>query len=329
MEIFLTTIEKIVNQKPWVYATSYFGNIILFSGIYFFLFSDCFVDKMDLNYLKMLYFSIVTITTLGYGDIIPNLDTNSLLLIIIIQVLSGVILIGLFLNSLSQKLSDLKDEKLKKEQNEKEKLILTKQYQLLKPIIESHLKILSEMYTLTVINNIKNKNYHISPKELFDEEYIDNICTINLFSEKKFLENGDIKKGFLCEYLIVENDKFIKKIDDYLMKFSSNLPIYMVEKLIKIQDTFFIKFPKDEFEFYKNFKDDEIAPTSALKIGFTMEHSDSSFDLPNDEKSVKIHHELLLSIIEDIDKLLVEKIQMFVRLNSDYPWIGTSVLKVK
>jgi voltage-gated potassium channel Kch len=47
----------------------------------------------------MIYFSAVTITTLGFGDIVPitaHARTS------VIEAISGVILIGLFLNALAR-----------------------------------------------------------------------------------------------------------------------------------------------------------------------------------------------------------------------------------
>ena len=52
------------------------------------------------SFRRMLYFSIVTITTLGYGDIVPLTDQARVL--VGIEALLGVVLIGLFLNALTQ-----------------------------------------------------------------------------------------------------------------------------------------------------------------------------------------------------------------------------------
>jgi hypothetical protein len=49
---------------------------------------------------RMLYFSVVTITTLGYGDIVPITDFNRFL--VGLESIAGLVLIGLFLNSLSR-----------------------------------------------------------------------------------------------------------------------------------------------------------------------------------------------------------------------------------
>jgi len=53
------------------------------------------------NYKRMFYFSSVTLTTLGFGDIVPV--TNNARILISIEAILGVVLIGLFLNALSKR----------------------------------------------------------------------------------------------------------------------------------------------------------------------------------------------------------------------------------
>ena len=58
-----------------------------------------FPEKRPANFERMLYFSTITIATVGYGDIVP-LSTRSRLLTSLEAIL-GVLLIGLYLNALS------------------------------------------------------------------------------------------------------------------------------------------------------------------------------------------------------------------------------------
>ncbi len=51
------------------------------------------------RFLRMLYLSAVTITTLGYGDIVPI--TNTTRMLVSSEAVLGVVMIGLFLNSLA------------------------------------------------------------------------------------------------------------------------------------------------------------------------------------------------------------------------------------
>lgn len=52
------------------------------------------------NYLRMFYFSSVTLTTLGFGDIVPI--SNQARSLISLEAILGIVIIGLFLNALSK-----------------------------------------------------------------------------------------------------------------------------------------------------------------------------------------------------------------------------------
>ncbi|WP_212694911.1 potassium channel family protein [Vallitalea pronyensis] len=56
------------------------------------------------TYKRMLYLSMVTITTLGYGDIVPI--TNRARLLVGLESVLGIIIIGLFISSIFNKLSN-------------------------------------------------------------------------------------------------------------------------------------------------------------------------------------------------------------------------------
>ncbi|MCK5229785.1 MAG: two pore domain potassium channel family protein [Desulfobulbaceae bacterium] len=58
-------------------------------------------EKLDGHFIRMLYFSAVTVTTLGYGDIVPI--TNRARVAIAIESIIGLIIIGLFVSTLSKR----------------------------------------------------------------------------------------------------------------------------------------------------------------------------------------------------------------------------------
>jgi len=58
-------------------------------------------DSVDHRFLRMLYLSMVTITTLGYGDIVPL--TNIARFLIGIEATVGIVIMGWFVNSLLSK----------------------------------------------------------------------------------------------------------------------------------------------------------------------------------------------------------------------------------
>ncbi|MCR8709970.1 pentapeptide repeat-containing protein [Aliarcobacter butzleri] len=106
IELFNKITKIYSNEFKYLYL--YLLNIIFFSLIYYFVFSNDFKDITNITFIQSFYLSVVTTTTLGYGDIIPNIDASLLQFSIITQVMLGITLIGLFLNSLAQKVSDNK-----------------------------------------------------------------------------------------------------------------------------------------------------------------------------------------------------------------------------
>jgi hypothetical protein len=60
-----------------------------------------FTSDVSDNFQRMLYFSAVTITTLGFGDIVPI--TTAARRLVTCEAVFGVVMIGLFLNSLTRK----------------------------------------------------------------------------------------------------------------------------------------------------------------------------------------------------------------------------------
>lgn len=96
---------KIFNYSPKVVGGLYLFLILFFGSIYWLF--PCFW-KEPLSFIQSIYFSVVTITTLGYGDILPI--TNAAMIFTAIESLLGILLIGLFLNSLAHKYSEREKE---------------------------------------------------------------------------------------------------------------------------------------------------------------------------------------------------------------------------
>lgn len=66
--------------------------------------SNGLIGRMYGSYWRMLYLSAVTITTLGYGDIVPITDRARIL--VGFEAVFGILLAGFFLNSISHKVSE-------------------------------------------------------------------------------------------------------------------------------------------------------------------------------------------------------------------------------
>ena len=88
--------ERMFHSSPKTYGIAYSAAIPFFAFLYHFvpgvLNSASFIDSF--------YFSVVTITTLGFGDIVPKTEIGKC--IVGFQAVYGVSVIGLFLNSLSE-----------------------------------------------------------------------------------------------------------------------------------------------------------------------------------------------------------------------------------
>ena len=70
--------------------------VIVFSILYKYLSND-FDGNVYLTWVQSLYFSIVTITTLGYGDFTPSSDATLLQLVIFAQLVIGVYFLAIVL----------------------------------------------------------------------------------------------------------------------------------------------------------------------------------------------------------------------------------------
>jgi hypothetical protein len=92
--------KKITSQNPSVYGFSYLSLIPLYAVV-FWLIPDANLNlnKHEPGFISSLYFSVITITTLGYGDITPIGSVSQILTAS--ESILGITLIGLFLNSLS------------------------------------------------------------------------------------------------------------------------------------------------------------------------------------------------------------------------------------
>jgi len=77
---------------------------LLFAFIYWRMGSAFFaMEHLDFNFLNMLYYSIVTFTTLGFGDISPM--TTGAAFVVSLEVISGYVMLGGLISIFSGKLS--------------------------------------------------------------------------------------------------------------------------------------------------------------------------------------------------------------------------------
>ncbi|WP_444892139.1 potassium channel family protein [Microbulbifer sp. TRSA001] len=95
-----------INLTPKSIGIFYLSLVPIFGIIYWLADS---LWKTPLGLVESIYFSVVTITTLGYGDISPITDAGRILTGT--QALLGIVSIGLFLNSVSERRAELQEKK--------------------------------------------------------------------------------------------------------------------------------------------------------------------------------------------------------------------------
>lgn len=137
--------EKKKITKPHIFGGLFFLTIVVFAAIYA-IFSSTIVGVS--NILDALYFSIVTITTLGFGDIVPAGTAGRVL--VCVEAVAGVVFIGLFLNAISEsqahKVDENEKKRTKKERKDNARAKLRQYYIFLKSIMERYL---IEAYAVT------------------------------------------------------------------------------------------------------------------------------------------------------------------------------------
>lgn len=138
------------NVRPIVWICLYIAVTPLFALVYWLLPEGQFriPDENPMDYGSCLYYSIVTITTLGFGDYTPTHAWSQL--VTACEVMTGLIVIGLFLNAVGSMKSEidvsseLEKQRLLHFNTEKDKLIKNT------PIIIHHLNaFLSNCYYMT------------------------------------------------------------------------------------------------------------------------------------------------------------------------------------
>lgn len=312
----------VTSYAPLVYGVIYLANILIFSLVYVFIFATEFKGA-SINYVQSLYFSVVTVTTLGFGDLAPRLDAAPLLLVVTAQVVLGVITIGLFLNSISHKLSERKDFAQREFEEEVEKDILKKLLTILKPAVASYMEVLSETYKVTT-TRITGNFVKLVPKTLFSQEYYDQISRQDFFSNETRYGKDVITWG---DFIEQENSKFTAQIDDYLNKFATSLPIDLIELLVGLKSHHFLNHCKHAKQM------SQLERALGVKIPhismLTIEHS--SVEVPEKPNSIRDFHEKLLNLITLLDENTSgEHIIMTVDLRKGVaaPSIGSAIADI-
>ena len=93
--VSFVTMKPISNLRSFLFTFFAFTQIIIVFAIFYKFYQEEFVSRMCDS--QVLYFSAVTMTTLGYGDFVPNRSGTIAQTLVILEVLTGLFFVtGVF-----------------------------------------------------------------------------------------------------------------------------------------------------------------------------------------------------------------------------------------
>jgi len=128
---------------PRILFLLYLLIVVIFSTVYYLWPATLGADSLSIA--KSIYFSVVTITTLGYGDVVPATDTGRL--VTALEALLGIVAIGVFLNALSHRYSEQQANAISRQIEERNTQRLKTFHMLLMVVIERYERALYELTT--------------------------------------------------------------------------------------------------------------------------------------------------------------------------------------
>jgi len=135
---------KLIYLQPKYYAYIYLSIIPIYAFIYYYFYPAMFKEH---TFAEAIYFSAITITTLGYGDILPIDDVSRILAAM--ETILGITFIGLFINAISNQRTDIirEEDKLQNQYTYRKIQIMKflNHYKLAEPFIISYKDIVFKM----------------------------------------------------------------------------------------------------------------------------------------------------------------------------------------
>ncbi len=135
------------------------------------------------SFIQSIYFSVITITTLGYGDFSPKNDTGMVLTSI--ESILGILIIGFFLNSLWHYYSSIierkQNEQIDSNLTARNILKLKNYYSYLSSSIETYKMAFAEL--TTPLKNRGGAEFRVNPEFIFSDLQ-------DLFGMSLLLKNG-------------------------------------------------------------------------------------------------------------------------------------------
>ncbi|MGE6415782.1 potassium channel family protein [Planococcus kocurii] len=158
-------LKNLMNKRPIIYGGWFLSSIPLYAVAFTFLPESSFqLNNHESGFFSYFYFSIITITTLGYGDITPVGDLGQLLTAS--ESLLGIILIGLFLNSLSHQHGIEVQENEKQTQIKRDEERAIERFSAFNQLVELNIN-RYKMYLFAVTTPINERNSGTTFNEAF------------------------------------------------------------------------------------------------------------------------------------------------------------------
>lgn len=207
-------MEKYTRAIKW--AIGYVAIILFFALFYICLPSDQWGGNERINdFCDAFYFSVVTITSLGFGDIYPAVGTAGRYLVAAEAIL-GILIIGFFLNDIAMRQTIRLDKEAKKNEERKKRENAETRLELyfreLKPVFERYFRGVYEV--ITPLNERKypedflHHTYSFQFKDLHElygqslmmnNEFTEPVVSIHLRDQdviyqelKQFVTNADL-----------------------------------------------------------------------------------------------------------------------------------------
>lgn len=181
-------MEKYTRAIKW--AIGYVAIILLFALFYICLPPDQWGGNERINnFCDAFYFSVVTITSLGFGDIYPAAGTAGRYLVATEAIL-GILVIGFFLNDIAMRQTIRLDKEAKENEERKKRESADTRLELyfkeLKPVFERYFRgvyeVITPMSERRYPEDFLHHTYHFQFKDLH-ELYGQSLMMNNEFSE--------------------------------------------------------------------------------------------------------------------------------------------------
>ena len=199
-----------------IFVLLYIANILLCAYLY--SISEL-QHSNPLGTFDYIYFSIVTITNLGYGEIIPN--STFAKSVVVFESLSGILLLGLVLNAIWQSYIENQNQEFEKSllKQRKQQLLqsICSHEKILRPKIQSHLLNMYSMLTEigerhhSCIEHDGGKSYSNQKNDSEQLSFLDNpVCFSRMqhifsASQRSILAEGVCKMAIL-DFFQSENE---------------------------------------------------------------------------------------------------------------------------